>query len=155
MRMMVRLGRAVNIWSTGAYPANVLSNLHPNAFVFEGVECGSMEGFLQSLKYKDKDMQRGVCALSGKKAKRKSNEEWKATQTIYWNGMEIKRCSKEFNGLLQRAYKALYCQNENFRNALLATKGKRLYHIEGNSNPKETILTEKEFCGILEGLRAD
>ena len=29
--------------------------------------CGSMEGFLQSLKQKDKDKQRQICSMKGKK----------------------------------------------------------------------------------------
>ena len=37
----------LDIRSNGLYPSNVLSNLCSNAFVFDGVECGSMEGFLQ------------------------------------------------------------------------------------------------------------
>lgn len=47
--------------SNGLYPSNVLSNLCSNAFVFDGVECGSMEGFLQSLKCKDEERQRQIC----------------------------------------------------------------------------------------------
>ena len=43
----------IDIWSGGTYPANVLSNFYPNAFVFDGVECSSMEGLLQSLKTKN------------------------------------------------------------------------------------------------------
>ena len=48
-------GRALDIWSAKSYPANVLSNLCSNGFRFEGVVCGSMEGFLQALKQKDPD----------------------------------------------------------------------------------------------------
>ena len=33
--------------------ARELSNLTPHAFEFEGVQCASMEGFLQALKYTD------------------------------------------------------------------------------------------------------
>ena len=47
---MVRRGKAIDIWSHSDYPAQVLSNLCSNPFTFDGVLCGSMEGFLQSLK---------------------------------------------------------------------------------------------------------
>lgn len=50
---LVKLGRAIDIWSKCKYPACVLSNLHDSIFIFDDVECHSMEGFLQSLKYKD------------------------------------------------------------------------------------------------------
>lgn len=40
----------LDIRSNGLYPSNVLSNLCSNRFGFDGMMCGSMEGFLQSLK---------------------------------------------------------------------------------------------------------
>lgn len=59
----------IDVFSSGAYPANVLSNFYPNAFVFDGVPCASMEGLLQSLKTKDPTLQRKVCGSVGKEAK--------------------------------------------------------------------------------------
>ena len=53
IKWQVWCGKAVDIWSKSPYPANVLSNLHDNEFYFDGVKCGSMEGFLQSLKQKN------------------------------------------------------------------------------------------------------
>lgn len=153
VRYLVWRDKAINVWSKSPYPANVLSNLHPNAFEFDGIACGSMEGFLQSLKYADEEDQKTICALSGKDAKRKSIDGWKDNQILHWKGAIIKRSSKEFMDLLTRAYKALYCQNDTFRLALLATKGKPIFHTQGNPNPKDTILTEKEFCNMLDCLR--
>lgn len=60
----------LDIRSNGLYPSNVLSNLCSNAFVFDGVECGSMEGFLQSLKCKDEERQKQICAMKGGEAKK-------------------------------------------------------------------------------------
>ena len=37
----------LDIRSNGLYPSNVLSNLCSNGFRFDGMVCGSMEGFLQ------------------------------------------------------------------------------------------------------------
>ena len=37
----------LDIRSNGLYPSNVLSNMYSNGFLFDGMECGSMEGFLQ------------------------------------------------------------------------------------------------------------
>ena len=48
----------MNIGSGQDYPANALSNFAPHPFVFDGVEVNSMEGFLQSLKFKNFDMQK-------------------------------------------------------------------------------------------------
>ena len=48
----------LTIRSNGLYPSNVISNLCSNGFRFDGMVCGSMEGFLQSLKRKELDKQR-------------------------------------------------------------------------------------------------
>ena len=45
----------LDIRSNGRYPSNVLSNMCSNGFRFDGMVCGSMEGFLQSLKHQDRD----------------------------------------------------------------------------------------------------
>lgn len=38
----------MDIGSGKEYPSNALSNFAPHPFVFDGVECASMEGLLQS-----------------------------------------------------------------------------------------------------------
>lgn len=153
--MLVRLGKAVDIWSTGKYPADVLSNLAGNSFCFDGVPCGSMEGFLQSLKYKDKDEQRRICSLSGREAKGMSMADWQTSQIVWWQGVAVGRQTDEFHILVNRAYKALFEQNMRFRDALTASSGKRLYHSHGVQDPHKTILTEKEFIQILTKLREE
>lgn len=90
---LVSIGKAVDIWSTKPYPANVLSNLYPNTFEIDGVHCASMEGFLQSLKFEDINKQREICALSGKDAKDSSTSIWQSTQNVYWQGHIIHRQS--------------------------------------------------------------
>lgn len=49
----------------GTMPTGDLSNFAPHAFAIDGVTCGSMEGFLQSLKIWDAAEQERVCALIG------------------------------------------------------------------------------------------
>ena len=75
VKILVLMGRAVDIWSTSPYPANVLSNLYPNAFEIDGIRCASMEGFLQSLKIEDPELQKEICTLSGKEAKERSHSQ--------------------------------------------------------------------------------
>lgn len=60
--------KTLDIRFNGLYPSNVLSNLCGNEFRFDGMVCGSMEGFLQSLKQKDIDKQRQICFMKGRKA---------------------------------------------------------------------------------------
>jgi predicted NAD-dependent protein-ADP-ribosyltransferase YbiA (DUF1768 family) len=150
---MVAIGKAIDIWSTKPYPANILSNLHSNSFEIDGVKCASMEGFLQSLKITDFQEQSEICALSGLEAKARSTSEWQLTQNVYWQGRIMHRQSQEFQDLIFRAYELLFQQNEVFREALLATRGKKLYHVRGVSDPRKTILTEKEFCTSLIRIR--
>lgn len=153
VRWLVRRGKAVDIYSKGEYPADVLSNLCGNKFELDGFLCGSMEGFLQSLKYADRQVQHQVCQMKGRKARQKSTNTWKVKQQVFWNGEVIERNGASFQLLLRRAYRAMFDQNERFRNALLLTRGKQLFHTRGAADPYKTILTEQEFCRILTEIR--
>ena len=153
IQLQVWRGKALDIWSKSPYPANVLSNLCCNEFCFEEVPCGSMEGFLQSLKYQDVDKQRQVCSMNGKNAKNMTSSHWQIEQIVWWKGSAINRQSKEFQELIRRAYKAMFEQNEHFRKALMSTRGMKLYHSQGEQNSYKTILTESEFCSVLTELR--
>ena len=140
----------IDIYSKGEYPSNVLSNFYPNEFTFDGVKCGSMEGFLQSLKYKSIKKQQKICLLSGKEAKKKGKYKflWKLTGNIHWQGKKIKRTSNEYKDLIKNAYIAL-SQNQEFINAIKATGNKTLTHSIGSHNERKTILTEEEFINTL------
>ena len=144
----------VDIGSKSKYPANSLSNFSPHPFVLDGVSCASMEGFLQSLKFPSLDVQREVCKLVGVKAKyRGKGKKWWSNQTLYWQGQPFMRQSKEYQELLDRAYQAMYEQNEGFRKALEASGNAVLKHSIGRTKPNETILTQQEFCSRLMKLR--
>ena len=153
IKWLVWRGKAVDIWSKSDYPADVLSNLCSNGFRFDGMVCGSMEGFLQSLKQKDKDKQRQICSMKGKNAKKMTSTGWQTDQIVWWKGVAIDRQSEEHKQLVRRAYQAMFGQNERFRTALMSTRGQRLFHSRGESNPFKTILTEEELCTILTELR--
>lgn len=143
----------MDIGSANKYPSNALSNFAPHPFIIDGVQCNSMEGFLQSLKFKSPEMQIEVCKLIGKAAKFKGKKKkWWKDQTLYWQGESIKRDSEEYQELLKRAYDALF-ENEGFRRALEATKGATLTHSIGNNDIHRTVLTEREFISQLNRLR--
>lgn len=144
----------MDIGSGTGYPSATLSNFSPHGFTIDGVECASMEGFLQSLKFQDPEMQKHVCTLVGKKAKFKGKKKkWWKTQTLYWQGQPIPRDSKEYQDLLDRAFDAL-SENNSFRKALLATYNATLTHSIGKSRPSETVLTKNEFTSRLTRIRA-
>ena len=143
----------MDIGSKNGYPAGTLSNFSPHPFEIDGVQCNSMEGFLQSLKFESIDMQKYVCTLVGMAAKKKgSNKNWKQKQELYWLGKTYKRNSDEYQNLLNRAYNELY-KNSGFRKALEATNGCTLTHSIGKSKKSETVLTTSEFIGQLNRLR--
>lgn len=143
----------MDIGSGTGWPSAALSNFTPHPFVIDGVECASMEGFLQSLKFKEPDMQIEVCKLVGKAAKFKGKKKkWWRTQTLYWQGQEFKRDSQEYQDLLDRAFDAL-AQNTGFQKALLATGKATLTHSIGKSKEQETVLTKQEFCSRLTKIR--
>ena len=147
------MAECIDIYSKGEYPANILSNFAPNRFVFDGVACASMEGFLQSLKYRNAQKQVRVCGLVGKDAKKAGSKKflWKLTGNLYWKGKRYKRRSAAFDALRLAAYQALL-ENETFRAALESAKGKQLTHAMGKHKKRATVLTEEEFIGYLNAL---
>ena len=145
----------LDIASGRGYPAAALSNFAPHRFVFDGVECQSMEGLLQAFKFKEPSIQREVCRLVGAAAKRRgSQRNWQRKQALYWGGLEYKRSSSDYQRLLDRAFSAL-ATNQDFRRALYATEDAVLTHSIGKHNPAETVLTRREFCAQLTRLRAE
>jgi predicted NAD-dependent protein-ADP-ribosyltransferase YbiA (DUF1768 family) len=143
----------MDIYSKGSYPANALSNFAPHEFVIDGITCASMEGFLQSLKFSNPDMQEHICTLVGIGAKRAGEKKnWKEKQVLYWRGVPYERSSEAYTRLIQRAYDAMY-ENTAFRKALLASKGMTLTHSIGKRKKNETTLTKTEFIHCLSALR--
>lgn len=145
----------MDIGSGKGYPAANLSNFHPYQFEIDGISCNSMEGFLQSLKFKDINMQKEVCKLVGKKAKFKGKKKkWFKDQQLYWRSETFKRDSQEYQDLIFRAYECL-AKNKKFQKTLLATQNATLTHSIGKNKITETILTKREFCNILTTIRSN
>ena len=144
----------MDVGSNGSYPSNALSNFAAHEFVIDGVRCASMEGFLQSLKFSNPEMQEHICTLIGYAAKRAGKDkDWKKHQILYWRGQKIPRRSQAYQDLLDRAYLALF-QNEGFRNALRAAGNATFTHRDGKRKEGETVLTIREFCHRLNWLRS-
>ena len=143
----------MDIGSGKGYPSSSLSNFSPHKFELDGVPISSMEGLLQSFKFKSVEMQAEVCKLVGFAAKKKGKKKnWQQSQILYWRGVEYKRKSKEYQDLLDRAYEAMY-KNTKFKKALWASNSARLTHSIGRSKKSETVLTTREFCSRLMKLR--
>src|SRR5262245_14495653 len=113
----------MDIGSGKAYPASALSNFAPHPFVLDGVSIASMEGFLQSLKFRNPEMQKHVCTLVGRAAKAKGRgKDWQRTGTLHWLEREIDRFGPEYQDLLDRAFETLFTTNRSARAALLASR---------------------------------
>lgn len=148
--------RVVNIHSKSkVYPEAELSNFYPHAFVVDGVECASMEGFLQSLKHRRASAQMKICRLVGGDAKDAGAKKrlWRWLGRVWWQGRAYRRDSAELYALVRRAYSELYRQNGGFRDALNSTRGATLTHDIGSHDPRKTILTEEEFISHLVAVR--
>lgn len=143
----------MDIGSGSGFPSAALSNFAPHPFVFEGIECNSMEGLLQSFKFANPEMQKEVCKLVGKQAKFKGKKKkWWKDQILYWQGQSFKRDSLEYQELLDKAFAAL-ATNTSFQKALLATGNATLTHSIGKNKIEETVLTAREFCSRLTKIR--
>ena len=139
------------------FPYNVLCNFTASQFKHNGVKIYSMEGFLQSLKVKDRPTQEKICTLPGFLAKKVGNYLKKSgkfdRKTVYWQGQEYNRYSKDFAKVIDRAYDSKFKQDRLFRTVLNSSKDKTLTHTIGKSDPNDTILTEEEFIQHLDKLR--
>jgi len=135
------------------YPACALSNFAAHPFEIDGIKCASMEGFLQSLKFKDPHIQKQICCLKGSEAKDAGlDQDWQSKQTLYWKNQPLDRHSQNYQLLIDRAY-AEMASVKSFQQALLASKNHIFTHIIGESDPYKTILTERELCDRLNSLR--
>lgn len=135
--------------------AGRLSNFTARSFIIDGVECSSMEGFLQGLKFENENAQIATCKLIGVIAKRKGrgrNKRWQSLQKLWWKGKSYDRKSNEYQNLITRAYDELG-KNENFAKDLLSTGDAVFTHSIGNNDKKKTVLTESEFCRQLTRVR--
>lgn len=146
----------MDIMSKGKYPSNALSNFHPRKFIFDDIECNSIEGVLASFKFDKPHIQAEVCKLVGLAAKsrgRSRNKAWTTKQCLWWKYSMYERDSDEYTELLTRLYDSVFEQSESYRNALMATKGMVLQHSIGKNKKSETVLTATEFISQLNRLR--
>lgn len=142
----------MDIGSSGKWLGCALSNFAAHEFTIDGVRCASMEGFLQSLKHSNPEVQKEICTLVGIKAKRRGGDHWKRHQKLYWQGKAYVRTSEEYQQLLDRAYDVLF-ENEGFKAALWASGDAVFTHSVGKRKQGDTCLTIQEFCSRLTKLR--
>lgn len=145
----------MDISHSSPHPFYKLSNFAVNPFVIDGVEVSSMEGFLQSLKFRDAEKQKEVCALSALQANEMGENEvkWKKHQELWWNGRPYRRLRREYLDLLDRAYYLMMDANPSFATALKLTGDEELTHEIGEKSRRSFVITQREFCLLLTRLR--
>jgi hypothetical protein len=133
-----------------------LSNLFPYPFTMDGVRCGSIEGFLQGLKFRDIEQQDLLLPLHGYKAWKtgQMGNSWRDDQTLWWRGVGYARLSREYHVLIEAAYTTCFDQNQAFQDALFQSGVDTLIHSIGNHDPTMTTLTEWEYIINMYRLRA-
>ena len=152
----IKMAEFYDIGSTSEWPAGELSNFTEHHFTYDSVQCFSMEGLLQALKYEDPRRQKEICRMVGREAKAMGNKcprNWKLSGMLFWQGYLFNRHGDEYQELLSEAYLAV-SRNKKFRDALLATGDAQLIHTLGKDSPYKTVLTSDEFCSRLMVLRA-
>ena len=136
--------------------SKILSNLYPYEFKFKGKKVASIEGVLQSLKYKDKKIQNKILRYHGIDAyhTRGANtvDFWGKSGTLFWQGKAIDRHSQDYQIFLDQLYISA-TKNPLYKKALLSTESKYLLHHIGNDDPTQTVLTRFEFEQRLNTLR--
>lgn len=148
----------MNIGSNGKWPVNVLSNFAATPFEIDGVKCNSAEGFIQSLKFPEPEMQKYVCTLVGRKAKfkgKKANKRIRQKQKIWWQGNEFDFRSDEHFALIERGLRAKYTLSDRAKRALLATRNATLTHNTGFKESKHTSLPASKFIAMLYKIRKE
>lgn len=134
--------------------AGRLANSSERHFVFDGVECCSIEGVIKSFNYQDEEKQRETCHLSGRAARDAAMEQsWKEEQTLYWKKQPYPRESEAYQRLLDRLYQTVYEQDPQFRLDVEMLKGSGTHtdtwlQIK-RSYMKQTLLTKTEYIGRL------
>jgi hypothetical protein len=138
-------------------PARRLSNFQSRRFIFDGIECSSIEGVLQAIKVADPVLQARICLLSGSEAKSAGQtpeaQQWLHSNELTWLGVKYPRDSRAYQHFLTRLYDIVYEQCPHFAEDLAQVEFQDICHTIGNSSQRETVLTETEFIGQLNRLR--
>lgn len=136
--------------------SRILSNLYHTEFRFKGKNVKSIEGVLQSLKYKDKKIQNIILKYYGLDAyhTRGANtiDFWGQNGTLYWQGKPINRHSEDYQIFIDELYISA-AKNPLYKKALLSTQNTYLLHHIGKDDPTQTVLTRFEFEQRLNTLR--
>jgi len=119
----------LNVVSTSSDSlAKIISNLATTPFELDGQRYLSVESFWQGLKFPSEDERQRLAGHEGPRARSEGLRQ-KYDKTISYRGQEIAVGTWDHWQLMERACRAKFQQNEDARNALLATGDRPLAHV--------------------------
>ena len=94
------------------FPFGMLDPSAPVRFEIDGVQCASLDGFVESLKFERIVDQINISKRVGEDARKRGKGKdnagnARADRELHWQGRTFKRNSKEFNKLLARAFREM------------------------------------------------
>lgn len=122
---------SIDIHSLSADPrGRALSNFSPHTFVLDGEKFACVEAFIQGIKFPETDPTRErVFKMNGRYARSMGPvARTYGHRFVWWGGRKIPFGSQEHYGLIERAIRAKFQQNQDALRALLATQGEELTH---------------------------
>lgn len=149
------MSEVLNIGSRSEdWRARCLSNFSAHPFVLEGETFASVEGFIQGIKFPPGDSRREEAFRSvGREAKKFGRKA--EGKFVWWKNLTIQFGTEFHRLLIIWAIRAKFEQNEEAREALLATKGMILTHDLGHPESPNTSLPAAVFCEILMKIREE
>jgi predicted NAD-dependent protein-ADP-ribosyltransferase YbiA (DUF1768 family) len=119
----------LNVVSTSVDPlARIISNLATTPFELDGQRYLSVESFWQGLKFPSDEERQRLAGHEGPRARSEGLRQ-KYGATINYRGQDIAVGAWDHWQLMERACRAKFQQNEDARNALLATGDRPLVHV--------------------------
>ena len=130
-----------------------ISNFSEHSFVLDGICCGTVEAFIQGIKFPSDDPRREQIF-----AMKKGFSAWKmrvhaAGEYVWWNGQAISYRSPEHLSLIERAIEAKFNQNPDALGALKSTQGLAIIHESGIPESPLTSLPAEAYCQMLTRIR--
>jgi predicted NAD-dependent protein-ADP-ribosyltransferase YbiA (DUF1768 family) len=119
---------AINVISSNPDPSvRLISNFAPTPFRLDGRDYACVEAFWQGLKFEEGPERERVARLGGHAA-REARLERAYGATVVYEGCHIPVGTWDHWELMENACWAKFTQNENAREALLATASRPLIH---------------------------
>lgn len=125
-------------------------------FIFHGIKIKSVEGFLQSLKYKDNYIKSHLINCYGNEIRfletQNLDKDSYYSGDLYFEGKTIDRYDIKYQELLNELYLSL-CYSSVFEKSLINTGNRELLYSSGIEDPTRTLLTSRELVDRLKIIR--